>query len=423
MTKEIGARRQEWVVIASCFMLTLATGPLFFTLTTFFTSFEADFGWSRALISSVQSTTLVIAASSNFSIGWLTDRFGPRRPLIICSVLMGIGLILCSQTHYLWQLILLYAIASLGSGANYVIPMSTVQRFVSERRAGLALGLTSSGIALSRFIFVPIAGFLISAMGWQSTYIILGIVVWVLMVIPAMLIPSQSSTKSPVHGGSPAPGEPGTTIDIGGSAQEIVSPARMSLGEVLRTRIFLFACIMFVLPIMSNHMIAVHIVPFAEGTGIPKTAAATAAGLIGAFGIGGTILWPSLSNRIPWRWLVFISGAVSSLAVLWLIVTDSLWMLYLFVIVYGFFYHASSPTRIGLIRHLFGTRVLASIIGIVTGLGTLFGALGPVLGGYIYDHTGSYGIAFTIGAICWATSALVAIMLKRSGEPQHNGVE
>jgi len=373
-------------------MLTLATGPLFFTLTTFFTSFEADFGWSRALISSVQSTTLVIAASSNFSIGWLTDRYGPRRPLIVCSMLMGIGLLLCSQTHYLWQLVLLYAIASLGSGANYVIPMSTVQRFVSERRAGLALGLTSSGIALSRFIFVPIAGFLISAIGWQSTYMILGIAVWVLMVIPAMLIPSESSASPLVHSGSPGPGDSRTTTEINGSANEGIAPASMSLGAILRTRIFLFACIMFVLPIMSNHMIAVHIVPFAEGTGIPKTAAAAAAGLIGAFGIGGTILWPSLSTRIPWRWLVFISGVISSLAVLWLIITGSLWMLYLFVIVYGFFYHASSPTRI------------------------------PVLGGYIYDHTGSYGIAFTIGAICWATSALVAVMLKRSGEPQQNGV-
>jgi len=423
LTKEIKERRQEWIVIAYCFMLTLATGPLFFTLTTFFTSFEADFGWSRTLISSVQSTTLVIAAGSSFAIGWLTDRYGPRRPLIVCSVLMGIGLFLSSQTHYFWQLVLLYAIASLGSGANYVIPMSVVQRFVSERRIGLALGMTSSGIALSRFIFVPIAGLLISVMGWQSTYMILGIAVWILMLIPAMLIPSKSSVRPIVHIGSPSPGDSPITTDINGSTNERIDSAGMSLGVILRSRAFLFTCIIFVLPVISNHMVAVHIVPFAEGSGIPKATAAAAAGLIGATGIAGTILWPSLSTRVSWRWLVFLSGVICSLTLVWLIATDNLWMLYLFVIVYGFFYHASSPTRIGLIRHLFGTRIFASIVGIFTGLGALFGALGPPLGGYIYDHTGSYGIAFTIGAICWATSAFVAIMLKRSGEPQHNNIK
>ncbi|MFC2058982.1 MFS transporter [Chloroflexota bacterium] len=415
-----GIRKRDWVVLAACFSLTLSTGPLYFTLTTFFSVFEADFGWSRTLISSVQSITLIIASSSNFAMGWIIDRYGVRVPLIICSILMGLGLALSSQIHQFWQLIFLYGISALGAGAIYIIPMVTVQRFFSEQKMGLALGLTSAGISVSRFIFVPIAGFLISTVGWQNTYIILGIATWLLMVIPSGLIPSQASTKSVIRTGSTDPVESHINTDIEGVIHKTGSLEKIPLRHILKTKTFFFTCMMFVLPVISNHLVGVHIVPFAEGVGIGKAEAATAVGLLGAIGIAGTIVWPSLSRRVSWQWLAFISGIICSLTLLWLMVTSNLWMLYLFVIVFGFFYAASSPTRTGLIRHVFGTRELASIMSIIVGLATLLGALGPLLGGYVYDSTSSYTIAFIAGAVCWAVSSLLAILLKQSAS-QPNG--
>ncbi|MFC2058219.1 MFS transporter [Chloroflexota bacterium] len=407
-------RKRDWVVIGACFTLTLSMGPLFFTLTTFFSAFEADFGWSRTLISSVQSITLVIAASSNFPMGWIVDKYGAKRPLIICSILMGLGLALSSQVHQFWQLIFLYGVAALGSGAVYIVPMVTVQRFFSEQQMGLALGLTSAGISVSRLVFVPITAFLISTVGWQNAYIILGIVTWFLIVFPFWLIPANASTKSMIRSVSINPVESHITTDIEGVIHKTSSLEKIPLVHILKTKTFLFACMMFVLPITSNHMIGVHIVPFAEGQGISTAEAATAVGLIGAIGIAGTIVWPSLSKRVSWQWLACISGIICSLMLLWLIVSSSLWMLYLFVTMFGFFYAASNPTRMGLVRHIFGTRQLASIMGVLLGIGTLFGALGPLLGGYVYDSTSSYTIAFIVGAICWAVSALLAILLKQS---------
>ncbi|MFC1974194.1 MFS transporter [Chloroflexota bacterium] len=409
-----GIRERDRVVIAACFILTLSMGPLFFTLTTFFSAFEADFGWSRTLISSVQSITLVVAAGSNFAMGWVIDRYGTRRLLIVCSILMGLGLALSSQVHQFWQLIFLYGIAALGSGAVYIVPMVTVQRFFSEQKMGLALGLTSAGIAVSRLIFVPITGFLISTVEWQNTYIILGVATWILMIIPSGLLPSKASTKTVIHSIPINPAESYINTDTKGVIHNTNSLEKIPLRNILKSKTFFFTCMMFILPIMSNHMIGVHIVPFAEGQGISNTEAATAVGLLGAIGIAGTIIWPALSRRVSWNWLVSISGVMCSLTILWLVVTSSLWMLYLFVMIFGFFYAASNPTRMGLIRHIFGTRELASIMSIIIGIGTLFGALGPLLGGYVYDSTSSYTIALIIGAICWAVSALLAILLKQS---------
>ena len=171
---------------------------------------------------------------------------------------------------------------------------------------------------------------------------------------------------------------------------------------------------------MANQIILVHIVPFAEDAGISRTAAATAVGLMGAFGIVGTVVWPILSRRVSWRWLVCITSVGCCATMAWLNEVGSLLMLNFFTALYGFFFYGNAPARIGLLRYLFGTRWLASIIGIMMGTGALISAAGPVLGGYIYDQTGSYGIPFLLGAICWGMAAFVTILLKRP-TPAHDG--
>ncbi|MFC1963635.1 hypothetical protein ACFLVL_03335, partial [Chloroflexota bacterium] len=75
-------------------------------------------------------------------------------------------------------------------------------------------------------------------------------------------------------------------------------------------------------------------------------------------------------------------------------------------------FYGLNSTRLGLLRELFGTRWLASVIGIQMAAGALFSAIGPIMGGYIYDLSGSYTIAFLVGVICMATAVLVAIILK-----------
>ncbi len=255
------SKHKEWVVIAACFMLTLSTGPLFFTLTTFFTSFEKDFGWSRALIGSVASSALIGGALANVGIGWLTDRYGPRFPLIASSIIMGGGLALCSLVTNFQELIFFYVIGALGTGANYVVPLATVQRYVTGKRAGLALGLVAAGIPLSKVVFIPLSGLLITNIGWQNAYVVLGICSFLLVMTAAMLIPARRHEEPATQ---TAPARHPDAKEAGTKA----APApRGFLKDLLRTKSFYLAVAMFILPVFSNNMIAVHIVPFAEGMG------------------------------------------------------------------------------------------------------------------------------------------------------------
>ncbi|MFC1974175.1 MFS transporter [Chloroflexota bacterium] len=411
--QETGKWNREWVVTAACFILTFSAGP-YFTLTVFFSSFEADFGWSRALISSVHSALLVTGSASSVLFGWLMDKYGPKVTVVLSGFIFSLSIALCSQVQNIGQFIVLYAISSVGIGATLVVPMVTVQRLISERYRGLALGITTAGMPICRLVFVPVAGILTSTVGWRISYLVFGITVAVMILIATILIPRRSERETLERQSSLA-----HDLDVPSVDQESSGgyPARFigskPLIGIMKTKTFILTAIMYMFPLVAVHMIMVHIVPFAVGVGIDEVAAATAAGLIGAFGITGNIIFPSLSGRISWRWLVCITTVGYGLMMVWLIGTSSLWMLYFFVVFFGFFSHGASPARFGLLRYLFGIKSLGSIMGIMTAVSTLFGALGPLLAGYIYDQTGSYSIAFLVGAICLFAMALIAILLKQ----------
>ncbi|MFC2059056.1 nitrate/nitrite transporter [Chloroflexota bacterium] len=411
--------RRDSTIITACFTLSFCAGP-FYVLTVFFTSLEADFGWSRTLISSLHSTFLLMAVPSNLIIGWMTDRYGPKLPLLACGLFLGVGLVLISQVQSIGQVLLFYALASLGAAALGTVPWATVQRLLPPERLGLGLGIATAGTSVSRLVLSPISSLLLLTFGWRTAYIFIGVVTWLLVSIAALLLPSRRKQKPEISGNAHPHETQLTTAETKASSHTLEAEKQMSFKEIIRTKAFLLTCLMFMFPIACNQMVGVHIVPFAEGVGISKTSAATAAGLMGAFGLAGNITWPAFSGKISWRWLVVITTVGCSMMMVVLMATSSLWMLYLFVVFYGFFFFGNMPTRLGFARYLFGSQSLASTTGILLSAGALFGMFTTIASGYIYDTTESYSIAFIIGAVLFAMAAFIAVILKRPARSQDN---
>jgi len=137
-----------------------------------------------------------------------------------------------------------------------------------------------------------------------------------------------------------------------------------------------------------------------------------ALGLIGGISILGRIGMGLISEKIGWKWGLFLSCLLSGLMLLWLIGVRSLWMLSVFAVVYGFFYGGKITTIPGLIGSFFGTRFLGEIIGAIHAVSLAGGIIGPVLGGYIFDRSGSYRIAFLIAALAFLTSAVLTLFAR-----------
>ncbi|HSR11722.1 MAG TPA: MFS transporter, partial [Thermodesulfobacteriota bacterium] len=389
-----------WVVVAACFVAATSYG-LFYTFGVFFKSLQAEFGWGRALTGSVHSVHLVIYALSTYSFGRFTDTLGPRRALTIGAVFIGIGLVLCSRINSIWQLYLFYGIASLGSGVTVSLPNATVQRWFIEKR-GLALGMVTAGVGAGTFLLAPLSEFLIASFGWRTAYVVIGIFYGTLLAAAATAMVRSPEEKELKPYGWNHAGGPQRTLMLKDWPAE----------RAIRTGTFWLIIFIYLFTNLPVHMVMVHVVPYFTDMGISKSLAAGALGLIGGISISGRIGMGVLGERMGWKWGLLLCCAVCAVMTFWLIGVRSMWMLMVFAVGYGFFYGGKITNIPGLIGFTFGTRALGEIIGIIHAVSLAGGIVGPVLGGYVFDVTGSYRAAFIIGALGFVTSAILTFLVR-----------
>ena len=159
-----------WVVVFIVF-LSLTTYGLFSSYSVFLEPLEAELHTKRAAISMAYTIFLAVYSICATPMGWLSDRYGPRKTLWLAAFLIGCGITLCSLTTSLWQLYLFFGvIAAIGHGAIFVVPMSTLNRWFIQRR-GLAVGIAACGIGFGLLVVPPITSQIINMYSWQVAFI------------------------------------------------------------------------------------------------------------------------------------------------------------------------------------------------------------------------------------------------------------
>jgi MFS family permease len=109
--------------------------------------------------------------------------------------------------------------------------------------------------------------------------------------------------------------------------------------------------------------------------------------------------------------MVFIIGfSLVSMAMVWLSLVVEMWMLYLFVIVFGFACGGMGASESPLTAWLFGLRSHGLIYGVVHLGFTAGAAIGPFLTGYIYDLADNYNLAFMVCA-AFAIIGLISTLI------------
>lgn len=390
---------------------------------------EEEFKCSRFAVSLAPTIHMVVLIFSQLAIGWMTDKYGPRLPLILAALFAGGGLVLASQAGSLTQFYLFYGIAALTAGAQVgALPSSVIQKWFTEKR-GLVLGVVASGMGAGPLIFVPLGERLINSYGWHTAYLILGIIAGALLLLAALLVSASPEKKGLKPYGaerlSPqdsSPGNHGASASITKKDKPQLQETQVwTAREALRTRTFLALCGYCLFSFLPVVLLTTHFVPFASGSPLQlnREIAALALGLIGGISIAGRIGWGSITpNVVGWKRGLIVCSSVCAVMMLWLVGTRDPLMLWIFVVVFGFFQGARTPLIPGTISYYFGMKSLGSLVGTVTAIGVIGCAIGPVLGGFLYELADeSYLLAFIACAICWALGILFASMLKM---PQKN---
>jgi MFS family permease len=89
-------------------------------------------------------------------------------------------------------------------------------------------------------------------------------------------------------------------------------------------------------------------------------------------------------------------------------------MTFAFVIPFGFAFGGCVPQLPKIISEQFGIKAMGGIFGIFTAVTVLGPAIGPALGGAIFDKTGSYNLAFALGAVSISIGCAIFLLLLKS---------
>ncbi len=263
-------------------------------------------------------------------------------------------------------------------------------------------GIVASGIGLGTMIMPPVANWLIADYGWRTSYIIFGIIALVFITLAAQFLRRDPSQMGQLPYGESKAREPRPNLETEG----------FSFNQAIHTRQFwMFGAVIFTY-LFSQQTITVHIVPHATDLGISAASAASILAIIGGLSIAGKIMIGSAADRIGNRLSLIISFTLLLVALFWLLAAKELWMFYLFAAVFGFAYGGIVSLQSLVTAELFGTSSLGVTFGAVMFIGSIGGAIGPVLTGGIFDITGSYYLAFLVCVVVSIIGLILAPLLR-----------
>lgn len=397
--KSLGERKlfYGWIVVLASFLSMLVVG-LIYSYGVFVKPLTQEFGWSRASISLAFSISIFLSTMS-LPLGRMSDLYGVRKVVAIGAVLTGGGLLLSSQISSLVEFCICIGIAGFGISALYVPPVSAIARWF-EKGKGMATGFAVSALSGGMALFPPIIGTLIEKFGWRSTFLVLGILVFLLLSISSFLIRH----------------DPGTLGLVPYGANKILKNEAMvecDLKTAARKKPFWYIYLVMVFTHISLFLVTVHVVPHAIGLGIDEITASTALTLLGICSMLARILGGVASDKLGTANLFTLFLAVQSISTFLLFKSRDIWTIYLAMSLMGIGFGGWIAIYPLLVRSFFGTKYIGSILGTFdSGVG-LGGLIGPYLGGLIFDNIRNYDLAFLLsGSIC-SLAVVTSILLKK----------
>jgi MFS family permease len=395
-----------WIIVAAAAaMMVYSSGVWFYGFPIFYKELLSQFGWSRATGAAIVSLARLEGGLEGPIIGWLVDKFGPRKLAIIGAVIFGVGFLLMSvvtsisigpiHISALIVFIFLYAgVMSVGRNTGFGhAAMAAINAWFIKKRSR-AFALYSLGAGGSGATVVALA-WAVSSFGWRPAAFMSGIGIF-LICIPLALVLRHRPEQ---YGYLPDGEEPGDADASTNGNQSPASKAQrqeydFSVKETLATLAFWMLILGFGARSISMTSIVVHEVAYLTDIGIPLTVAGAALGgmvfisMIGRFGFG------LLGDYVDKRYLFIATYLMQAVGILVLNNVNGMAMVWLFVVIYGIAYGGAIPLSFSIVGEYFGRKNYATIRGYMQFFLIPATLVGPIYAGLVFDITGSYQIAF-----------------------------
>ena len=345
--------------------------------------------------------------------GWLLDRYGVRRLMLIGTIFTGVGYILLAQTSTFWAFVFVYLfVVSVGSSTSFMQASTTAINTWFARRRGIAMSINSAAFRLGGAFMVPLLSVAVLRWGWETAALWVGIGMLVLIAPLSILFKRSPESIGLGPDGDPLPKQVSGSDAESNSAEITATDDDWTAKDAIRTRAFWVLALGTVLRMSVHGTIFVHFVPILVWKGETQQTAANLIGLVALISVPLILYFGWLSDRLGRQKLLagcYISAASSLLL---LNVVDGTWPILLAMMLF-------TGTEIGsglnwaLVGDLFGRKRFATIRGLLSPIYNVALFSMPILAGWIKDETGSYEIVLIAGGVIMIAAALTFLTIRK----------
>lgn len=306
-------------------------------------------------------------------IGYLSDKYGNHKVLIVGSLLYAFGLFLVTQIpsslglHFSLGFLVGLAL----SATTYVVVLGAIAKVVSEKKRGTIFGIATASASFGMFIFIPFTNTLLETFELNTIFYIFVLISLLITVLGFFMKEDKTKSVKP-------------TSNHNESIKKALFCSKSHSGY-WRLNIGFFVCGFHVAFIVT------HFPTYLMDNNLDSKTVMYAFSLIGLLNIFGSFLFGVLADKFSKKNLLtilyFLRAIIFSLM---LIIPLTSTTAIVFGALIGFVWLATVPLTSGLVAQIFGVKALATLYGIVFLFHQLGSFLGAWLGGLVYEQTGSY---------------------------------
>lgn len=370
------------------------------------TSGDGVFTWDRASVGDPYAVACLVFSFAMIAAGKTQDRFGPRVTALIGAVLVGLGLLLISQTtsYALWVLGF-GVLTGAGIGFGYASATPPALKWFPGGQTGLIAGLVVAGFGLAPVYVAPVASYLLEHWGLQGTMLFFGLAFFVAVGLLSRFL------RNPPEGYVPPPTHAGEATAVVATR----APVDQTVGQLLKSPVFWKLWFLYFIGAGAGLMVIGSVAGMAKQS--LGSAAFVAVAIMAVGNASGRIIAGVVSDAMGRSLALTIFFALQSLNLfLAILVLESEGAAAFFIVLsatfIGFNYGANLALFPAFCKAWWGLKNLGLNYGVLFTAWGMGGFVMTRISSMLVAETGSYLSSFLLAGVLLAIGAVVAFRLK-----------
>ena len=347
------------------------------------------FGWSYGFITLAFTVQWLLSGALSPVVGWLGDRYGVRRVMALGAVLFVAGMVLTGMMTHRWEFLLYFGVILGISMAIFQVALITGVTLWFRKQLGLAIGALQGFQGFGTVLSLLMVLVIFSTMGFKWTFWIPGIAGGALLLLLIRFFHNEPAVigLKPLGAGDDEPVRQMQNNDLSKiRTKEFLKHAKKTSAFWNLVGIHFWGC-------AGHNVVLILLVAMAKDAGLSQGMAVgvyivmTAVSTITRFAV------PVVSDRVGSKWAMGVCFTLQTAPVLMLLVAQDAWMFYLFAVLFGIGLGGEMSACPIINRQYYGDAPSGTTYGWQTLGGGMGMALGPLIGGYLWDVTGAFTMA------------------------------